>query len=1059
MRVFRKIGSAFLGLFLVAGCFLSVPGDTAVAAAPVSPGRLTIDRKSATVKKAAQTITGRVPKSDGIRKVTYKVYSEVDEGLLSFEGEAKVKNGEYSAEGLKLKPNANKIVVTATYADGSKDEQSITLNYDSSFIKDPKAKNIAKAGGKGGPKYVNNNLLVFFEEGVDDERRQEIIDTVSGECAGYINGANMWQVEVKPASITALRKLAEKLSAMEGVFYAGPNMAGAAKAQKTTPADPWYSNGSPAWNELNPQGGNWSVEAVQALSAWDYQYFYNNIKVGIVDAGIQNDHEDLSGKVFFPNAQSAADNNPYDDHGTHVAGIMGAIPNNNLGVTGILWNTIMYAYNWDTIDGTDAHLYAGLTDTVQAGAKVVNFSLGLANDISGYGDPSVNQYVIDYAQQSAGVMTPLLNAGYDFIVVESSGNGQNGYSQDAIYNGYFCSVNYANCPGTTTMKNKINDRILVVGNAQRTGTLAFQQYRSSNAGSQVDICAPGTDIWSCYASDSYGYMTGTSMSSPLAAAVTALVWSVNPSLTGSQVRSLLLSNTSYTVADNTSVYHPLVNTYPMVNAKLAVEAAIATVEPDYAAVDAAVAEANALNANLYTPGSWAALTAAVNAVDHNLTYLQQPQIDTMAANITGAIAGLVLKTVSYTVEYRLNAADGVKLAADKSASGQVTKTVTEQAVPVSGYTPVTAQKSLKLELEGNLIVFIYTDRPIFTLRLETLKESGGQLVSVATARAGDILTVRVTPSTNFYCGSSRFIVMYDQNFYSLLDSGNAAFSVNPANSYFTGTVASYGGVTSSPLAQWPATFVNGESSLYRFTSTAFNAVSMGYPSLINGSEWLFSFKLQVKEGAAGSGRIFMDDRWTCNINNPTGPQYFNWCADGTVTNVNGKSQMDFLGNYENADISVALDTTQPPVLSAKAGSTTQINGAAGLITGLEEGLTPARFLSEFVVTTGNAALRITPDDGMMGTGTRVELIDNSTQAVTAAYTVVIFGDTDGDGFADGRDTAIVNMIAAGMLDRSQTGEAVYLAADADRDGAVDTADAVLLENAGLFLAAVSQTTV
>ena len=206
---------------------------TAVAAAPVSPGRLTIDRKSATVKKAAQTITGRVPKSDGIRKVTYKVYSEVDEGLLSFEGEAKVKNGEYSAEGLKLKPNANKIVVTATYADGSKDEQSITLNYDSSFIKDPKAKNIAKAGGKGGPKYVNNNLLVFFEEGVDDERRQEIIDTVSGECAGYINGANMWQVEVKPASITALRKLAEKLSAMEGVFYAGPNMAGAAKAGNT----------------------------------------------------------------------------------------------------------------------------------------------------------------------------------------------------------------------------------------------------------------------------------------------------------------------------------------------------------------------------------------------------------------------------------------------------------------------------------------------------------------------------------------------------------------------------------------------------------------------------------------------------------------------------------------------------------------------------------------------------------------------------------------------------------------------------------------------------------
>lgn len=1059
MRIFRKIGSAFLGLFLAAGCFLSVPGDTAAAAAPVSPGRLTIDRKSATVKKAAQTITGRVSKHAGIRKVTYKVYSAVDEGLLSFEGEANVKNGEYSAEGLKLKPNANKIVVTATYADGSKDEQSITVNYDSSYIRDPKTKNIARANGKGGPKYVNNNLLVFFEEGVDDERRQEIIDTVSGECVGYINGANMWQVEVKPASIAALRKLGKKLSAMEGVFYAGPNMASAAKPEKTVPSDPWYSNGSPAWNELNPQGGNWSVEAVQALSAWDYQYFFNQIKVGIVDAGVQNDHEDLNGKIFFPNAQSASENDPTDDHGTHVAGIMGAIPNNNLGVTGILWDTIMYSYNWDTIDGTDAHLYAGLTDTVQAGAKVVNFSLGLADDISGFGAPSVNEYVISYAQQSAAVMTPLLNAGYDFIVAESSGNGQNGYSQDAIYNGYFCSVTYANCPGTTTMKNKINDRILVVGNAQRTGTLAFQQNRSSNAGSQVDICAPGTDIWSCYANDSYYYMSGTSMASPLAAAVTALVWSVNPALTGAQVRSLVLSNTSYTVADNTTMYHPLVNTYPMVNAKLAVEAAIAAMEPDYTEVDAAVAEANAVDETLYTPESMATLTAAVNAVDYNLTYMQQPQIDAMAANIRAAITGLVLKTVSYTVEYRLDTAGGVKLADDKTASGQVTKTVTEQAVPVSGYTPVTAQKTLKLELDGNLIVFVYTSRPVFTLRLEILKESNGQLVPVTSARAGDIVTVRVTPSTNFYCASSRFIVMYDQNFYSLVGSGTAAFSVNPANSYYTGTVANYGGVTTSPLAQWPATFVNGESSLYKFTSTTFNAVSTGYPSLMNGSEWLFSFKLQVKQGAAGSGRIFMDDRWTCNINNPTGVQYFNWCADGTVTNVNGKSQMDFLGNYENADISVALDTTQPPALSAKAGSTTQINGAAGLITGLEEGLTPARFLSEFVETTGNAALRITPGDGMMGTGTRVELIDNSTQAVTAAYTVVIFGDTDGDGFADGRDTAKVNLIAAGMLDRAQAGEAVYLAADANRDGAVDAADAAELENAGLFLTAISQTTV
>ncbi len=574
MRIFKKLSRSLLSLLLATviacgvfnGCCLAFAGT-------VSPASFTLNQKSSTVSRAAQKITGRLKVSNAQTKVTYQVYSGIDKGRLSFKGTADVHNGAFSIDSLKLKPHANKIVITATAADGKKEVQTVNLNYDSSSIKAAALKNI-KETGSSGLMYVDNNLLVYFKENTGDEERQKVIDTVGGKCVGYVNGINMWQIEVSPMAYDDLAKAAGQLAKSEHVLCASCNMVAAASmADPVIPNDPW--NGSD-WSEFNPNNYNWSVEAVQAPSAWSYDWAFSHIDVGIVDAGVDDSHEDLAGKILFPDAASEAENDPTDTHGTHVAGIMGAIPNNNKGVTGILWDTDMYCVNWAILGGTDANLFAGLTETVEAGAKVVNFSLGLSSDISTLGEPDVNPKVISYAHQSEAVMTPLLNAGYDFIVCESAGNGHDGCSQDAIYNGYFCSVTENNLEGSTEMAQKINDRIIIVGSAERTGIGSFMQATTSNAGSQVDICAPGVSVYGCKAGDVYGSLSGTSMASPMVAAVAALTWSVNPALTGAEVRDLVLNNTCYNVADNPSENHPLVNTYRMVNAKLAVEAAIAT---------------------------------------------------------------------------------------------------------------------------------------------------------------------------------------------------------------------------------------------------------------------------------------------------------------------------------------------------------------------------------------------------------------------------------------------------------------------------------------------------
>ena len=117
------------------------------------------------------------------------------------------------------------------------------------------------------------------------------------------------------------------------------------------------------------------------------------------------------------------------------------------------------------------------------------------------------------------------------------------------------------------------DRIIIVGAAQRDPNGGYIQCEWSNAGSRVDICAPGFDILSCI-SGSYGYMSGTSMAAPIVTGVCGLVWSMDETLTGPEVKNIVCSNTKDIVKDNPSANHPLNNTYNLVNARLAVESLI-----------------------------------------------------------------------------------------------------------------------------------------------------------------------------------------------------------------------------------------------------------------------------------------------------------------------------------------------------------------------------------------------------------------------------------------------------------------------------------------------------
>ncbi len=451
--------------------------------------------------------------------------------------------------------------------------------------------------------YIDREILVFFDPAASTQQRDALIRTVGGEVVGKMAFLNRYTLKLRTESVDEMLSACETLRQSEAVLFASPNVSYEKRTMAIVPDDPWLEKDSQTgklvsrtqgWSESNPAGSNWWLEAVQAPSAWAYNEKLSSITVGVVDDGFATDHEDLAGKINFPGTLQERQNRSAS-HGSHVAGIIAANANNKKGITGLCWNADLLCVdfeadpNYGQFWSSDAQVFAGFLANVFGGAKVINFSIGSSNNYFGLNPINMMFYQMGMALDAflySYTMSILLGMGYDFVVVQAAGNGDfEGKSVDSALNGCFCAITEENVFSgfPNVQKEDILKRIIVVAAAENLGDKKFRQAPYSNAGDGVDIAAPGTGVFSCVdpaAANGYSYFTGTSMAAPIVTAVSAMVWSANSALTGAQVKAIVCDskNTSYSVADNTSAGHPLTNTYRMVNAKLAVQAALKTVE-------------------------------------------------------------------------------------------------------------------------------------------------------------------------------------------------------------------------------------------------------------------------------------------------------------------------------------------------------------------------------------------------------------------------------------------------------------------------------------------------
>jgi thermitase len=267
--------------------------------------------------------------------------------------------------------------------------------------------------------------------------------------------------------------------------YSGTNGSSSATA---TPNDVLYSR------------YQWNLPIIETLQGWGIGRGSQDIKVAVVDTGVDLNHPDLRDRLLPGiNVVSQGKTDPLDDvgHGTHVAGVISALVNNGEGVAGMSWyNPILPVKVLDSSGSGSTYAVAqGIIWAADNGAKVINLSLG------NYADAQFLHDAIRYAFEK------------DIVLIAASGNDNTerpGFP--AAYPEVFAVA------ATDSKKNKAS---------------------FSNYGDYIDAAAPGVSIPSTYPNNQYAALSGTSMASPHVAALAALIRSANPLLKNTEVMDIL----------------------------------------------------------------------------------------------------------------------------------------------------------------------------------------------------------------------------------------------------------------------------------------------------------------------------------------------------------------------------------------------------------------------------------------------------------------------------------------------------------------------------------------
>lgn len=400
----------------------------------------------------------------------------------------------------------------------------------------------------GPPQYVEGELLIQFKENASANGR--------GRALGKVNGREVEDI-LTPAMKARGKKVGlsrvvigtdinsalTSLRTEPDVEYAEPNWI---YQHAATSNDTYYINGS-LWGMYGSSTTPVNQYGTGAGTAWaNNKTGSSSVWVGIIDEGYMYDHEDLAanaGKNPYETAGNGVDddgngliddvygwdfagNNASvfdgiaDDHGTHVAGTIGAVGGNGKGVAGVVWNVkLMNAKFLGSNGGTTANAIKAVDYFTNLKNKGLNL-VATSNSWGGGGFSQALQDAIERAN-TAGV-----------LFIAAAGNSA-----------LNCDTGSSCYPAEYP-----NSNIVAVASITSTGAMSsFSNYGATT----IDLGAPGSAVWSTVPvrkgnkmASGYASYSGTSMATPHVSGAAALYKSLNPIASAATIKAALLNGTA-----------------------------------------------------------------------------------------------------------------------------------------------------------------------------------------------------------------------------------------------------------------------------------------------------------------------------------------------------------------------------------------------------------------------------------------------------------------------------------------------------------------------------------
>ena len=277
---------------------------------------------------------------------------------------------------------------------------------------------------------------------------------------------------------------------------------------------------------------SWHLPAIEAVESWSISRGDSEARICIIDSGIDIYHEDLIGNVDIQAYDAITREQTTVDihgHGTMCAGIVAAKPDNGKGVVGLMWNAHVYSCRFL---GEDGHGY--LSDAIECMRWCVDHDAKIMSNSWGtYSNSIALKDAMEY-----------FSSEYGAIFVAAAGN--EGLDNDGPTPMYPASYNLSS--------------VLSVAATDQIGELA----KFSNFGPRsVHIAAPGVDIVSTWANNTYSKRSGTSFATPLVAATLGLMSSLRPDMASldSLIPILLESSTQSPLLDGLVYDSRFLNVY------------------------------------------------------------------------------------------------------------------------------------------------------------------------------------------------------------------------------------------------------------------------------------------------------------------------------------------------------------------------------------------------------------------------------------------------------------------------------------------------------------------